>query len=263
MKKNLLLLFLLSVSIFSCSKKSSSGPNYQISGVQDVTLQNKGTATPSNYQMLSLAIAPKNSTSDQETVTLTITGLPDGIVMNAITSSSTGTITSTTNGTVPFATVLTFYDTTTLGAPAGVYPITVTCDGSKSGNTNYKFNMTILAGPAIATSLAATYAHCDLHVISGTMPSASYVDVVTVDPSYNNKIWFSNFYNTGQKIYGVVTEVSGQTFVNIPNQTVNGYAIVQAMNTGYYLNQSFNWNMASFQITNNGNTSVCSAFMQR
>ena len=106
--KKIYLIIALTVAIASCNKTTNNTtvitplPAFTVNGITDVTLTN-GT---SYYISMPLTVAYDDST--QETVTLSVSGLPAGVTLDS---------TWATTGIPTFSTVLSLSDT--LGAGAG------------------------------------------------------------------------------------------------------------------------------------------------
>jgi hypothetical protein len=126
MKKLSLILVAILVGLASCNKsdKTSSTANFNITGLKDVDLTNTSNASFT----LPISIVPAGGAAD--TVSLTFSGLPDGV----------GVDYSPATGITPFTSSLKFtYDYSGTG---GTYPVTITGVGH-SGEKSYTVNVTL------------------------------------------------------------------------------------------------------------------------
>lgn len=128
MKNNTIALFLLVVSLFPACKKKEENNNmrFLVNNVSDVVIN--------QYTDTTIFITPeiKYLSGDQEPVTLTISGLPDGVIAEHISA----------NGYPTYAVrmPLKCYFKT-----EGSYPITLTAKGIKSGTQTLVFNLIVKA----------------------------------------------------------------------------------------------------------------------
>ncbi len=128
MKKLALLLCIAATTLISCSKDDDSKPavDFAIDGIRDVKIDESATSN-----ILPLIIS-RGTTSNQEAVTLSTSGLPAGVTATFDPAS----------GTPNFSTILTFsYDYSGTGGTQPVKIIGTTASGKKE----YSLNMTLPA----------------------------------------------------------------------------------------------------------------------
>ncbi len=210
------LLFFVVILFASCQKKNDtinnyttpSQPAFAVNGINDVSLTNNLVSSVA----MSLAIQYLDST--QEDVTLAVTGLPAGISIDT---------TWVHRGIPSFNTTLTIEDTTGAGAAPGTYSVAVTATTPSGSMRSYPFNITIHGMP---TAFLGKYNNC----MSFCLPSGPYTDSLYADPSVPNKIWFSNFANSGTPVYALIT---GFEQIIIPAQVVGGNTISTITTTSY------------------------------
>ena len=206
MKKFCFILSFAALALAACTKKTTNTtimlepkPAYIVSGVHDVSVTNGNI-----YSNVTMQISVLYNDSDQYAVNLSLSALPTGIAMDT---------TWSTNGIPSYSTLLTLYDTTAVGATPGNYPMTLTAT-SIYGKKTYPFNLRVNTQPSCTSIILGTYSYCY------GCTSNYYTDIVTADVSVPNKIWFSNFNNSGQKVYGMVS--CSSLSITIPNQTIGG-----------------------------------------
>ena len=207
MKKSFLLIAFAVVAIVSCTKTTNNTtvisplPAFTVNGITDVTFTN-GT----NY-FISMPLSVQYDDSAQETVALSVSGLPAGITMDTLWVN---------RGIPSFSTVLSLSDTLLAGGNPGTYPVSVVATGSKTGVKTYTFNLNVVS-PASCTSAAnilGTYTSCY------GCSTPRYIDNVTGDPNITNKIWFANVYGTGVNLFGYYN--CSTHSITVPAQTLNG-----------------------------------------
>jgi hypothetical protein len=206
MKKTCLLFSLAATMLAGCTKNTTTNnittplPAFTVDGIHDVSMTNSSVAEAD------LELTIQYSDSSQEAVSLSLSSLPAGITIDPA---------WITNGIPTYSTELYFYDTTTNGATPGTYPMTLTATGATTGAKTYLFNIKIFAAIPCTTYVVGKYNDCN-NDCGGTL----YSDSVYADPTVVNKIWFTNFDNTGNKVYGLYS-CSTENIV-IPSQTVGG-----------------------------------------
>ena len=205
MKKLALIAAFAITGLAACKKTTnttnltgSAQPAFLVNGLSDVTLQNDLTTMTELYLTVSYA------DSAQSNVTLSISTLPAGIAID------TSWVVS---GIPTFNTTLTIYDTTENGATPGTYPMVLTATSANGSKKNYNFNLKIKATPPCTTALTGKYLNC-FFSCSG---SGAYTDSVYADPNVVNKVWFTNFANSGHLVYG--TYSCRTELMTIPAQT--------------------------------------------
>jgi hypothetical protein len=240
MKKLSILFLLIFIAFSSCQKTDNSAisnepTNYRVQNITDVIMGN-GTTGPT---MASLQYSVALVGSIQETVSLSLSGLPAGVYIDTANYYRTAT-----TGIPPFSCTITLVN---YNAVAGTYPIKLMCNGTVTGQKYYTFNLVVEPTPPCNASLSKTYYSC----INYCLGSTYYTDVVTADASIGTRIHFSNFANSGQSIYADLNCSSGT--LTIPAQTVGSatYTGSGRFYTSGYMSINFN----------NG-TSACSMVMQ-
>ncbi len=198
-------LLMISITLLCCKKKETNNyitvggpkPAFTINGISDVVFVNN-TGYPA-----AMALTVTYMDSAQENVTLALSGLPDGIVMDNDWVSS---------GIPTFSTTLTLFDTNAVGATPGSYPVSLVATTSSGKKKTYPFNVRVQGMPTV---FLGAYSTCS-NFCGG---SSTYTDSLYADASVRNKVWFSNFANTGATIYGLIGN-SGE--LTIPAQTIAG-----------------------------------------
>jgi hypothetical protein len=229
MKKTIIFIAIAaSATLSSCNKTTNNttgpvSPAFTLQGIHDVSFVNGSTSYYAYYQ---LPVTVAYSDSSQETVTLSLSALPAGITMDT---------TFIASGIPTYSTTLTFYDTTQAGAIAGTYPITLTATGSVTGKKTFRFNIKVVAQPSCTTGLVGKFFDC---YSSCSSTGANYADSVYADPAIVNKIWFTNLFGTGVKLYA--TYNCNTEEVVIPSQTVGGVNYSGSGSAYYSGTRSFN-----------------------
>jgi len=174
-------------------------PAFIVNGITDVTLIN-GTS----YHF-SMPLTVQYNDSAQETVTLSVSGLPAGFTMDT---------TWVHRGIPTYNTALSVSDTLLAGYTPGTYPVIITATGSQTGTKTYQFNINVVSPASCASSsnVLGTFTHC--YACGGNQ----YTDNVTADPDITNKIWFANVYGTGVKLFGYYD--CNTSILTFPYQTV-------------------------------------------
>jgi hypothetical protein len=232
MFKKTILPGLLVVMLASCTRNTNNTtiiaqlPAFTVNGVHDVTITN---GYPYYYNQVSLPLTVQYNDSTQQHVTLSLSALPAGITID------TGWVTS---GIPTFTTTLLFYDTAANATP-GTYPITLTATGSVTGKKNYSFNLKVKPAPSCTSYLVGKYNNCS----SNCLTPNGYADSVYADPSVTNKIWFTNFNNSGYAIYAnyncatnaltvPLQTAGGTTYSGSGNASVGGHYMVLSVSKG-------------------------------
>ncbi len=208
MKKVALIAAFALTGLAACKKTTnttnltgSAQPSFLVNGLSDVTLQNDLTTMTELYLTVTYA------DSAQSNVTLSLSALPAGITID------TSWVVS---GIPTFNTALTIYDTTENGATAGTYPMVLTATSANGSKKNYNFNLKVKAAPPCTTGLVGKYLSCYSPCTGG----GYYDDSVYADANVINKVWFTNFENSGHLVYG--TYSCRTEMMTIPMQTVGG-----------------------------------------
>lgn len=146
MKKLIPFVLLGAIILGSCTKNTTQvlpgAPAFVVNGLQDITI------APGSTHTIPFTIQYQDST--QQTVTVTVSGIPAGFENNDYTTSTkNGDILATGIPTFSASMSLTdsaktIYPYPTNGVVAtGTYPITITCTGSLSGAKTYTFNIKV------------------------------------------------------------------------------------------------------------------------
>jgi hypothetical protein len=201
---------LILMALVSCNKGKTTTNNYitpvnnpqpsfAINGITDITFTNNFTVTAT------LDLTIQHLDSAQENVSLALTGMPIGIIMDNNWVHS---------GIPTYYTSLSLFDTSVAGGVTpGTYPLTLTATSASGGNKTYTFNLKIQAMP---TGFFGKYNTCYAYCGSTT----TYTDSVYADAIVVNKIWFANYAGSGHSVYGMLTGQGGG--VTIPSQTISG-----------------------------------------
>jgi hypothetical protein len=209
MKKQIMALMVALIAMPSCNKTSSttsnntispavSKPEFLVNGLTDITF----TTFTNFYTTVNVSVQYVDSA--QENVSLSYSGFPAGM----------GIDTTNMSGFPDFTSTLSIIDT---GAIPGAYPITLTAVTPSGNVKKYSFNLNINPMP---TAFLGKYTKCSFKCSSS---DAQYTDSIYTDPSNFKKIWFSNFGNTGNKAYGLISFDSFlDPVLNIPAQTIGG-----------------------------------------
>ena len=240
--RKIIFILLATGAFLSCTKKYNTTNNYYVTpapaqpaflveGISNISLIND----ISTSAVLNITVQYEDSA--QENVTLSVSGLPAGVVID------TGWV---SRGIPTFSTVLTVYDTTALGAVPGKYTLNLAATTASGKKKSYPFALTISTVP---TAFFGKYAAC-----SSTCTGTAYSDSVYADPTTANRVWFKNFGNTGNMVFGSFT--SGGTLI-IPMQTSGGITYSGTSTgtldfTGHHLNINYYA----------GSSSSCSVDMQ-
>lgn len=239
MKKTCIIALLASILLSACTKKDytinntttigPSMPSFIVNGLTGITFTNNYAT----YTTLHLTVQYMDSA--QENVTLAISGLPAGIGMDT-TWQNTGIPT--------FSTDLTIFDTLGPGAVPGNYTFTLTATTVSGGKKQFPVNLKVLPMP---TKFLGKYNNCRLPC---GMSTSVYSDSLYQDATTSNKIWFTNFGNTGSAAYGTI-DFDGK--MTIPVQTIGG---ITYSGTG-----TINLIMHAFTLNVHAGSTSCSLIM--
>jgi len=205
MKKFHFLIVLIAISLFGCRSRSGNSPvTYKISG-----LENGVTISPTQSGELNLNVTKIAAVVMQENLTLSLSGLPDGV---------TASINPKT-GTPPFTASVVLTDS---NAVAGTYSVKLLVHSSTSGDNSYSFTLTVSGTTHNTCNIAGYYpnstAACSVN------GSYSYVETVANDSMTTNKVIFRNFASTGYAVYGFVN--CANSTISIPSQSLPNYLTV-------------------------------------
>ncbi len=250
MKKTIVLLVLSFVALSACQKSSNNSTHpttYMVSGITDVTMGGDSSST------LDLAYSVNYVGPIQETVTLSLTGLPPKVIVDT-------TIQSITTGIPSYMAGFHLINTDTMAK--GKYTVTLVCKGSITGEKSYTFTIKVL--PHSSTGVPPGV-HCDSSLVGNWDTCLDFCDVtgtifsntITVDGTVANRIHFSNFQNYGIDVYADLNCAAG-TFT-IPRQTFAGGA-ASIQGTGNFANK-----LMSYSVTDSSVVGVtpCSGTVQR
>ena len=210
MKNIYLFIALIVLFALSCTKTKTTVNNYTVhatnslpafavNGITDITFTTDFNVTAS------LNLTVEHLDSAQENVTLSLSGLPAGVVMDTLWVHS---------GFPTYSTTLSLFDTGIVGGDVpGTYPLTLTAVTTSGKQKSFAFNLKVNPMP---TGFLGKYNNC--HSYCGT--SMDYTDSVYMDPVIVNKIWFANYANSGYHVYGILTGQGGR--LTIPAQTIGG-----------------------------------------
>lgn len=199
MKKITTLFALVFIALCSCKKADSGGVgndsyNYIINGVADITIPANSTSN--------LNLEVKYSSGTQETVNLSVTGLPTGVTATITPASGIPTYTSVITFAVPS------------GVAAGTYPIKIN-GTSKSGIVKeYACNLKVTAVADCAGYLAGTFTGDQQCSSSGS----TYSYKITKDTGIN-RVLIANTNGFISSMYAIV-DCSNNT-LTIPSQTIH------------------------------------------
>ena len=185
-----------------CKKKPAITPDYGIYGLHDISIVN----SPSEIVTTPISVKYENTgAAPDEVIGIKVSGLPANIAVD------TGALKASRT---PFSTSLDFYDTSG-GAIPGVYIITLTTEGTISNTKTYRIRLTITDPPPCTSGITGRYHYCYSYYTG-----VSYTDSVYNDPSEVNKVWFTNFNNTGVAAYGLLNCYT--MYLDIPAQVIKG-----------------------------------------
>jgi large repetitive protein len=156
----------------------------------------------SNSEIVSVNLAAAFSDIDGDTLTFSITGLPDGLSFNPTTGVAFGTISATASAGGPLGN--------------GIYPVTVTVSDGRGGTVTTTFNWTINNTPPLAAD--------DIFITNEDVPVRMNVLANDVDPDGNatTPIIITNVAAT----HGSATINDDGTITFTPDLNFNGVATV-------------------------------------
>lgn len=233
-KISTLLFFSACAFLFACNKPNNKAQTqpYAIAGVDDIQLMQ---GEPDSWSLEIRSIGPV-----YETVTLSITGLPQGV---------TATMTKSEGQPTFFSTVV-FNNTNAL---PGSYPCVLTASSPEAGASTYNF-MVKISNPIICGLIQNFngYTSCD------TTPFLS--NIVTLSPPIEdsiNTVQINNFANNGIDVAADI-DCSNST-ISIPMQWFNGNT-VSVIGSGSFTGGS---NITiNYTITVNGSPTNCTLYLQ-
>ncbi len=196
-------------------------PGFTVQGLTDITI-----SRVNDYAAMAMSVVYHDSI--QEKVTLEMSPMPDGIILDD----------NWTKSAYPtFSNQLNFLDTNTLNpAIPGTYPITLKATGLQSGTKTYTFNIIVNDIPSVTDTFIGIYPNCMIQ-----QSGVNYSDTLVKDANITNKVWFKNFGNTGKAVAAIFKLDQGIISIQVPPQTVlsshfygNG-RLVTSGSTGYRL----------------------------
>jgi len=206
MKKFHLLILLVAVTLFGCRTRSSVAPlTYNVTGIGDVTV------TSTAPGVLTVKFTKLTAVATNESLNLSVTGLPSGITA----------VINSTPAVPPFTATITFTDN---GAVAGTYGVNLIVTSNISGEKSYPFVLTVSGNTNINCDIAGTYANSTAACTANG--SYNYAETIMNDSvaSIGNKVIFMNFANFGYSVYGFV-DCSTNT-ISIPSQSLPNFLTV-------------------------------------
>jgi len=229
MRKLILLFAVFCIALSSCTKdtKSDLPTTYRVDNISDVTISyQRGITTNTSYNVS--YVGPI-----QETVTLSLGGLPAGVTADT-NISHTG--------------VPTFYTSFTLTndgtAKPGTYTITLNCHGSQTGDKHYTFKLKVLGQPQCTSLITGVWS------MNTDCNGTNYTDNISLDPAgVSNRVYFTNFSGLGISVYADIDCNSG--YITIPSQTVAGHTY---SGNGNYTSSNIGYR---FQDVSSSGTTFC------
>jgi hypothetical protein len=202
----LMLLCLIALLSASCKKTKESTivnnigtgkPTFALNGISDMLLINNSPYNSTITRQLTVQYLD----SAQQAVTLSLSPLPEGVILDSTNWTASGIPT--------FDTYFILHDTTAAGAVPGAYPMVITATPSSGEARHYEFTLRIQGH---ATDFLRKFESCTANCLLGQQ----YSDIFFADPVVRNKIWFANFRNSGSQVYALLT---GTGYLNFPTQT--------------------------------------------
>lgn len=209
MRKVSFIIALLAVIIGGCTKNyyrdsESTNPTYRVDGIQDFWLSEDNPQNAININVVYM-------NKEQENVTVSVEGLPQGLYAQVFNGS----------GIPTFNTQISFYDSS---AAPGTYKVQLVTTGSVTGRKAFTINVTIKPIVDCKNSLTGVYTGQSFCAASGM-----FMANVTPSPTVARRILIDNFENSGFQVY--VNLVCTQNAINMPAQTING---VVYSGSGYF-----------------------------
>lgn len=195
----ILILFLLP----QCKKTNTTNNYITTNNMDAVAVEGLTSVEIRKGLAANLPLVISYNASTQQKVTLSVTGLPDGI---------TSVFYGPAIGYPTFGTSLTLYDTST-SAPtiAGDYHAIFTITGETGYRRQLPFTISVLDydDSLCAAWLTGIYTACKID-------TTHFSDTATADASISNKLWFSNFANRHIRI-NAIYDCDNRSFT-IPTQ---------------------------------------------
>ena len=230
MKKTLLLALFTVILYAGCTKNYYTPvPRFIVENLVDFSIN-------ANMQFYVTTISIKHNQGEQEHVSLSVEGLPDGLSYRFVSDSS---------GIAPLTTNIYYQDSS---AKIGTYKVNLVVEGSSSGTVRYPFTITVDPIPECTDGLIGQYLCGDACV------GPNFNDNVTKDPLVPNRIYFNNFNNRGIRLYADIYCRTSSNLI-VPSQVINGDVY---SGSGYYYYDNGKVNLSIF-YTRNGSGS-CRVF---
>lgn len=209
MKKFHLLILLVAVSLFGCrSRYSNTVVTYKVGGLGAVTV------TPAQSGELALDFTKITAVATSENLTLSLSGLPDGVTASINPKS----------GTPPFSSSVVLTDN---NAAEGIYTVNLIVHSTLSGDNSYSFILTVGTPVNNNCNIAGSYPNST--AACSANGSYDFVETIMNDSTTPNKIIFNNFVATGYHVYGFVN--CGNGTINIPSQSLPNFITVWGTGT--------------------------------
>ncbi len=201
--KKLTLLLLMPLFFLGCSKKKMESPEFTVYGLQGGTIVNNGYGSFALWLTVDYI---NSSETTHEQVKLAVSGLPQHLYLDTTWLHS---------GYPPYNTKLLLRaDPSALIMP-GTYYIRLTATSDHMVTKTYQFRLLIPYPPSCTAGLVGKYYNCHSYC-----SEQAYEDSVYADPLVMNKVWFTNFNNTGMPAYGLYD--CSTNALKIPVQLVDG-----------------------------------------
>lgn len=210
MRKAYLLIAVACISFVACKRKTTDNTTvtlpvaYVVNGVTDVTVERDSMVT------LGLSVNQLPGSRPQESVKITVTGLPSGVTAEV----------TPENGVPDYDAMITFRASE--GAALGESHIKVTAT-SETGSKSYEVHLNVVAISECASKLIGSYMAVDA---CDTTTSVEYP--VTVNPVFNktNRVVMSGFFNGSSSSSSVMAnlECNGKT-LTLPKQNIMFYEV--------------------------------------
>lgn len=193
---NLFVVLSLFIGLYACNKKDSSTDNisFNINGINDLKIPANGSG--------SLTLAITHTSGKQETVTLSLNGLPDKVSHEFSTASGTPTFNSMLDISADYAT-------------EGNYPITILAKSASGETKNYNFNLIIEPYTDCAAKMAGIF---NGSVNCGGFPENETI-TITKNPGVVNGIFIEGIDGFPDKVPATL-DCENQT-ISIPEFSFN------------------------------------------
>jgi hypothetical protein len=182
----------------------------------------------------------------QENLTLSLSGLPDGL---------TGTINPRT-GTPPYGASIVLTDS---NAAAGTYSVKLLVHSTTSGDNYYPFTVTVSGTPVNNNCSIAGY-YMNSTAACSVNGSYDFVETVTNDSMVAGRVMFHNFASMGYSVYGYVD--CANSTITIPAQSLPNFLTLSG--GGSFMSDSTKTIWVNYTTTTQaGDTSHCSVTLMQ